>query len=53
MTVAAKAKREVTLPEGVSLRRVAEVLLDAWEADPRRPSSELMGDLPRRIKRLI
>ncbi len=36
MTAAAKEKREVTLPEGVSLRRLAEVLLDAWEADPRR-----------------
>ena len=36
MTVAAKEKRDVTLPEGVSLRRVAQVLLDAWEADPRR-----------------
>ena len=36
MTAAAKEKREVTLPEGVSLRRVAEVLLGAWEADPRR-----------------
>ncbi|MGA2854781.1 MAG: hypothetical protein ABSE90_11720 [Verrucomicrobiota bacterium] len=36
MTAAAKEKRDVTLPEGVSLRRVAEVLLDAWEADPRR-----------------
>ncbi|MGD0745353.1 MAG: hypothetical protein ABSA45_09375 [Verrucomicrobiota bacterium] len=36
MTAAAKEKREVTLPEGVSLRRVAEVLRDAWEADPRR-----------------
>ncbi len=36
MTTAAKEKREVTLPEGVSLRRVAEVLLNAWEADPRR-----------------
>jgi len=32
----AKEKRDVTLPEGVSLRRVAQVLLDAWEADPRR-----------------
>jgi hypothetical protein len=32
MTAAAKENREVTLPEGVSLRRVAEVLLDAWEA---------------------
>ena len=31
-----KANITVTLPEGVSLRRVAEVLLDAWEADPRR-----------------
>jgi hypothetical protein len=36
MTAVAKDKREVTLPKGVSLRRVAEVLLDAWEADPRR-----------------
>jgi hypothetical protein len=36
MTGAAKEKREVTLPKGVSLQRVAEVLLDAWEADPRR-----------------
>ncbi len=36
MTAGGKEKRPVTLPEGVSLRRVAEVLLDAWEADPRR-----------------
>ena len=36
MTAAAKEKREVTLPAGVSLRRVAQVLLDAWEADPGR-----------------
>ena len=36
MTAAAKEKREVTLPEGVSLRRVGEVLLDAWEGDPSR-----------------
>jgi hypothetical protein len=36
MTAASKDKQPVTLPEGVSLRRVAEVLLDAWEADPRR-----------------
>jgi hypothetical protein len=36
MNAAAEAKHEVTLPEGVSLRRVAQVLLDAWEADPRR-----------------
>jgi hypothetical protein len=36
MTAAANEKRDVTLPEGVSLRRVAQVLLDAWEADPRR-----------------
>jgi hypothetical protein len=36
MIAAAKENREVTLPERVSLRRVAEVLLDAWEADPRR-----------------
>jgi hypothetical protein len=51
MTAAAKEKREVTLPEGVSLRRVAEVLLDAWEADPRRwmnPSPQLReGSAPR------
>ena len=36
MTATAKEKGEVTLPAGVSLRRVAQVLLDAWEADPRR-----------------
>jgi hypothetical protein len=36
MTAGSKEKREVTLPEGVSLRRVAQVLLDAWEANPRR-----------------
>lgn len=36
MTAGGKEKRPVTLPEGVSLRRVAEVLLDAWEANPRR-----------------
>ena len=36
MTAATKEKREVTLPAGVSLRRVAQVLLDAWEADPQR-----------------
>ena len=36
MTDGTKQKHEVTLPEGVSLRRMAEVLLDAWEADPRR-----------------
>lgn len=36
MTAASKEKRTVTLPEGVSLRRMAEVLLNAWEADPRR-----------------
>jgi hypothetical protein len=36
MTAASKEKPIVTLPEGVSLQRVAEVLLDAWEADPRR-----------------
>jgi hypothetical protein len=40
MTAAAKAKREVTLPEGVSLQRVGEVLLDAWVADPRRWMNE-------------
>ena len=32
MTAASKENRPVTLPEGVSLRRVAEVLLHAWEA---------------------
>ncbi|MDE3099981.1 MAG: hypothetical protein KGJ88_10960 [Verrucomicrobiota bacterium] len=36
MMAASKENHEVTLPEGVSLRRVAEVLLDAWAADPRR-----------------
>ena len=36
MTAAAKEKGDVTLPEGVSLRRLAQVLLDAWEADPQR-----------------
>src|ERR1039457_5893862 len=36
MTAAAKEKRDVTLPAGVSLRRVAEVVLDAWAADPHR-----------------
>jgi hypothetical protein len=36
MTAASKEKHLVTLPEGVSLQRVGEVLLDAWEADPRR-----------------
>ena len=34
MTAASKEIRPVTLPEGVSLRRVAEVLLHAWEAGP-------------------
>jgi hypothetical protein len=33
MTVAAP-KRPVTLPAGVSLHRVGNVLLDAWEAGP-------------------
>jgi hypothetical protein len=36
MAAASKEKHTVTLPEGVSLRRVAVVLRDAWEADPRR-----------------
>ncbi|HEV2436655.1 MAG TPA: hypothetical protein VG077_11715 [Verrucomicrobiae bacterium] len=36
MTATSKEKHPVTLPEGVSLQRVGEVLLDAWEADPRR-----------------
>jgi len=36
MTAASKEKHTVTLPEGVSLQRLAQVLLDAWEADPRR-----------------
>lgn len=31
-----KANTTVTLPEGVSLRRVAEVLVDAWEAGSHR-----------------
>ena len=36
MMATPKENRPVTLPAGVSLQRVAEVLLDAWEADPRR-----------------
>jgi hypothetical protein len=36
MTATSQENRPVTLPEGVSLLRVAEVLLDAWAADPRR-----------------
>ena len=36
MAAASKEPHTVTLPEGVSLRRLAQVLLDAWEADPRR-----------------
>lgn len=36
MAAATKEKHAVTLPEGVSLQRLAQVLLDAWEADPRR-----------------
>lgn len=36
MTATSKEKHPVTLPEGVSLQRVGEVLRDAWEADPRR-----------------
>ena len=36
MAAASKEKHTVTLPEGVSLQRLAQVLLDAWEADPRR-----------------
>jgi hypothetical protein len=31
MTATSKENHTVTLPEGVSLRRVAQVLLDAWE----------------------
>jgi hypothetical protein len=49
MIAAAKAKREVTLPEGVSLKRLAQVLLDAWEADPRRwmkGPQQLREDVP-------
>jgi len=50
MTAAIPAKRDVTLPAGVSLRRVAQVLLDAWEADPRRwmnaPSELREGPAP-------
>ena len=44
MAAASKETNTVTLPEGVSLRRLAQVLLDAWEADPRRwmkPSPQL------------
>ena len=36
MSAPAKDKRQVTLPDGVSLRRLADVLVDAWEGDPRR-----------------
>ncbi len=36
MAAASKEKHNVTLPEGVSLQRLAQVLLDAWGADPRR-----------------
>jgi len=36
MAAATKEKHAVTLPEGVSLQRLAQVLLDAWEANPRR-----------------
>jgi len=36
MAATSKEKHPVTLPEGVSLQRLAQVLLDAWEADPRR-----------------
>ena len=43
MTAASKEKHPVTLPEGVSLRRVAEVLRDAWEADPRRWMNAPLG----------
>src|ERR1017187_8901881 len=57
MTAAAKEKPEVTLPEGVSLRRVAEVVRDAWEADPRRwmntstlRSSPAMEDGPMQLR---
>src|SRR5580698_9743092 len=32
MMAASKENRPVTLPEGVSLRRVAQVLTEAWEA---------------------
>jgi hypothetical protein len=34
MMAAKKQTRAVTLPEGASLRRVADVLLDAWEGGP-------------------
>lgn len=49
MTAAAKEKSDVTLPEGVSLRRMAQVLVDAWEADPRRwmnQPAQLREDAP-------
>ena len=36
MAAETKEKHAVTLAEGVSLQRLAQVLLDAWEADPRR-----------------
>jgi len=36
MTAVSTKEHPVTLPEGASLRRVAEVLRDAWEADPSR-----------------
>jgi len=36
MAAASEEKHTVTLPEGVSLHRLAQVLLDAWEANPRR-----------------
>jgi len=34
MTVASKENRAVTLPPGVSLARVGQVLLEAWEGNP-------------------
>jgi len=34
MMPASRQNRPVTLPEGASLRRVADVLLDAWQAGP-------------------
>ncbi|MGO8763601.1 MAG: hypothetical protein ACLQSR_00515 [Limisphaerales bacterium] len=36
MIATTREKREATLPQGASLQRLGEVLLDAWLADPRR-----------------
>lgn len=36
MKIPRKPNREVTLPDGAGLGRIGQVLLDAWEANPRR-----------------